>query len=160
MYKEEFNEYYTEKDRDRILEFIYIDNDKDREPGDNRPIYSTLEKIAKRIINSLEVNDKVKEIFGRIPLIRKEISVFVDILDEEYMDHKFPMLIIKELTKCNYPLVICLLHKYKGNLRLIIQCNDLAIDKGMNSSFIGKMVGEVYDIKMNGKNPCQGGRRE
>ena len=154
----ELNEYYTKETHDLILETLYINSNKDREPEDNRLKYSYQEKIAKRIINSLEVHDKVKDIFGHIPLIKSEISVFVDILDESYMDNAFPMLVIKNLKR-DYPLVICLLHKYKGNIRLIIQCNDLAIDKDMNCKFIGKYVGEVYNIKMNGNNPCQGGRK-
>ena len=157
----EFNEYYTKKTHDLILECLYIKSDGVRDPEDNRREYSFEEKITRRISDSLEVIQKFRDEFST-PSIYKagNIQFLVDVLDESYMDNKYPMLVIKHMFK-NWgddPLLIVLLHK-NNSMRLIVTANNEAMDY-INCSNIGNSLGKILDIKMKGnKKMCQGGRR-
>ena len=153
----EFNEWYTQKTHDLILECLYIKSDGTRDPEDNRREYSFEEKLTKRILESIEVIQRFKsEISIASTFKAGDIRVLVDVLDKSYMDNKYPMLIYKNIFKIhNDPLLVVLLHKNKG-VRLIVGTNDETFD----CSGIGNLLGNALDIKIKGnKKMCQGGRR-
>lgn len=156
----EFNEWYTKKTHNLILECLYIKSNGCRDPEDNRREYSFEEKLTRRISDSLGVIQKFRDEFST-PSIYKagDIHFLVDVLDESYMDNKYPMLVIKHMFKGwgDAPLLIVLLHK-NNSIRLIVTANDEAMDY-IDCSNIGNMLGEILDIKMKGnKKMCQGGR--
>lgn len=157
----EFNEYYTKKTHDLILECLYIKSDGSRDPEDNRREYSFEEKLTRRISDSLEVIQKFRDEFSTPPIYKAgNIQFLVDVLDKSYMDNKYPMLVVKSVFErwSDSPLLIVLLHKNNG-IRLIVTANDEAI-KYVDCSNIGNSLGEILDIKMKGnKKMCQGGRR-
>lgn len=156
----EFNEWYTKETHDLILECLYIKSDGVRDPEDNRREYSFEEKLTRCISDSLEVIQKFRDEFST-PSIYKagDIHFLVDVLDESYMDNKYPMLVVKSTFENwgNDPLLIVLLHKNNG-MRLIVTANDKALNY-INCSNIGNSLGKTLDIKMKGnKKMCQGGR--
>ena len=145
----EFNEYYTKETHDLILELLYLKSGV-RDPEDNRLEYSERERLIKKIEISLEVGEKFD--YGTSTYNVGGLHVIVNVLDKSYMDNSFPGLVLKNMP--DHPTLMVILHKHKGNIRLVVATNS------GNCSDIAKSLGNTYNIKMNCKKKiCQGGRK-